>query len=278
MYLRPTTLDEALEALALQSAPILSGGTDYFPALGDRPVADRLLDISGLSELDRISQTDHEIRIGSRVTWSGLVAADLPPCFAALKQAAREVGSVQIQNAGTLAGNLCNASPAADGVPALLILDAEVELASRAGVRREPLDRFIRGSRATSRRPDELVTAVIVPRTHEAAASAFLKLGARRFMVISIAMVAVLVRTDGGGRVAVARVAVGSCSAVAQRLPALEATLLGRPARPGLGALVRAGHCAPLSPIDDDRATAAYRRDAVVTLVGRALDACVGEA
>lgn len=277
MYLRPTTLDEALEALALQGAPILSGGTDYFPALGDRP-AGPLLDISGLSELERISRTDHEIRIGSRVTWSGLVAADLPPCFTALKQAAREVGSVQIQNAGTLAGNLCNASPAADGVPPLLVLDAEVELASRAGRRRVPLDRFILGNRATSRRPEELVTAIIVPREHAAARSAFLKLGARRFMVISIAMVAVLVEMDAAGRVATARVAVGSCAAVALRLPALEATLVGRLARPGLGALVQAGHCAPLSPIDDDRATAGYRRDAVVALVGRALDQCVREA
>ena len=101
------------------------------------------------------------------------------------------------------------------------------------------------------------------------------KLGARRYLVISIAMIAAIVKKDAAGRVAEARVAVGSCSAAAQRLTALEQALLGSPAHSGLGAMVLQEHLASLSPIDDVRATAAYRNDAALTLIGRALDACV---
>lgn len=274
MYLRPGTLDEAVAALAAPGGRILAGGTDIFPAAGDRPLAGPIIDISRLAELDGIVLSESEIRIGARTSWSTIIATPLPRCFDALKAAAREVGSVQIQNLGTIAGNLCNASPAADGVPPLLALDAAVELRSRAGGRTLPLSEFISGNRRTARREDEIVTAVIVPRTIDAGASAFLKLGARRYLVISIAMVAAVVAADAGGRVAQARIAVGSCSAVAQRLTALEQDLVGATARPGLGALARPEHLAPLSPIGDVRASAAYRLDAALTLVRRALDAC----
>jgi CO/xanthine dehydrogenase FAD-binding subunit len=194
-----------------------------------------------------------------------------------LKSAAREIGGIQIQNRGTVAGNLCNASPAADGVPPLLALDAEIELRSSAGARRLPLADFIVGNRRTLRRPDEILTRVIVPRRLDDAKSTFLKLGARCYLVISIVMVAAVVKTDGSGHVVEeARIAVGSCSATAQRLAALERALAGAPARPGLGATASAHHLSPLSPIDDVRATASYRDDAALILVRRALEACVG--
>jgi CO/xanthine dehydrogenase FAD-binding subunit len=157
-----------------------------------------------------------------------------------------------------------------------LTLDAEVELVSEVGTRRLALAEFVVGNRKTVRRPDEILANVFVPRTLDDASSTFLKLGARRYLVISIAMVAAVVKTDDTGRVAVARIAVGSCSAAARRLIALEHALVGAPARTGLGAFARAEHLAQLSPIDDVRATARYRNDAALTLVGRALDACVG--
>ena len=276
MYSRPRTIEEAVHVLTRQGGQILSGGTDFFPALGDRPAPDRVVDISGLTEIKGITIEPHCIRLGGLTTWSEVVAAPLPRCFDALKSAAREIGGIQIQNRGTIAGNLCNASPAADGVPPLLALDAEVELVSASGRRRMALADFIVGNRKTLRRPDEILASVIVPRGLEDAASAFLKLGARRYLVISIAMVAAIVKVDNTGRVAEARVAVGSCSVTAQRLTALEQALAGAPARPGLGSAVLAEHLAQLSPIDDVRATATYRSQAALTLVGRALDACVG--
>jgi len=134
---------------------------------------------------------------------------------------------------------------------------------------------FIVGNRKTLRRPDEMLTNVIVPRRLDDAPSAFLKLGSRRYLVISIVMVAAVVRTDGAGRVAQARIAVGSCSVVAQRLMELESALVGAKAVAGFSDFVSPEQVARLSPIDDVRATATYRRDAALTLVKRALEACV---
>ncbi len=274
MYLRPKTLDEATSVLASSGGQILAGGTDFYPALGERLPQGSVVDITGLSEIRGISIEADHVRIGGLTTWSEIIRAPLPRCFQALKAAAREVGSVQIQNRGTVAGNLCNASPAADGVPPLLALDAEVELASGLGRRRMPLAEFISGNRKTLRRADEILSAVLVPRRMEDAASAFLKLGARRYLVISISMVAAVVQVDAAGCVAEARVAVGSCSARAQRLRELERDLAGLPLKE-IGIAVNTRHLSSLSPIDDIRATAEYRRDASLTLVRRALEACV---
>lgn len=274
LFLRPRTLEEAVAALGAPDVQILAGGTDFFPGLGERQVTTPVVDITAIPELSGVSVTGGEIRIAGGTTWTQLIATPLPACFDALKEAAREVGSIQIQNRGTVAGNLCNASPAADGVPPLLALDAEIELVSRNGRRRLKLDAFITGNRRTERRPDEILSAVVLPRTIEGP-STFLKLGARRYLVISIAMVAAILADDGTGEVAQARIAVGSCSAVARRLPALEQALVGVPFAAGIGRHVAPAHLDGLSPIDDVRATAAYRRDAARTLVARALERCV---
>src|SRR5262245_12216043 len=268
-YLRPRRLEEALAALSRRPV-LLAGGTDFYPARVGRAVDEDVLDITGIEALRGITADSTGWRLGATTTWSELVEADLPPLFAGLKQAAREVGGRQIQNVGTLAGNLCNASPAADSVPCLLALDAEVEIAGRDGRRRLPLSRFITGVRCTALAPGELVVAIHVPRPRRVARSAFLKLGARRYLVISIAMAAATVEV-ADGRVAAARIAVGACSPVAERLPALEAALLGAPSD-RLAERIDAAHLAPLSPIDDVRGSAAYRRDAVVTLLRRLLE------
>lgn len=278
LYLRPRTLSEAVQALASSQGTILSGGTDFFPSLGDRCATGPVVDISGVEEIRGISVGPDSIRIGGRTTWTEIASSRLPCGFDGLKAAAREVGSVQIQNFATVAGNLCNASPAADGVPALLTLDARLTLASVAETRTVPLSEFITGNRRTVRRPDEILAAITIPRRLEDGHSVFLKLGARRYLVISIAMVAVHLLADERGRVAEARVAVGSCSVKAQRLPALEFELAGQPFRPGLGRMAQREHMGLLSPIDDVRATAKYRREAALLLVQRALESCVGDA
>ena len=274
MYARPADIAEALALLAQPDAQILAGGTDIFPAAGERPLAGLHIDLTGVRALRRISAADDEVRIGAGVTWSDLVSADLPPAFDALKSAAREVGGRQIQNRGTIAGNLCNASPAADGVPPLLILDAEVEIASEHRVRRLPLAAFITGNRRTALARGEIVTAIIAPAPKPTMRASFLKLGARRYLVISIVMVAVLLDVDDDV-VREARVAVGACSAVAKRLPEVERHLVGAPARSGLSAAIAAEDLVSLAPIDDLRATADYRRDAALTLTRRAVESCL---
>jgi CO/xanthine dehydrogenase FAD-binding subunit len=278
LYFRPNSLQDALNVLADTRATILAGGTDVFPALGDRPLSGPVLDISGLSEIRGIQTMAEHIVFGARTTWTEVLSAPLPRGFDGLKAAAREVGSVQIQNAATIAGNLCNASPAADGVAALLALDAELVLSSHGASRALPISEFILGNRKTARRPDELLTSIRVPRRVENAVSTFLKLGARRYLVISIVMVAANLVVDTTGRIREALICVGSCSAAALRLAELERLLLGQTARPGLGEIVTPDHLSRLSPIDDVRATAEYRRDAAFTLVGRALENCAQKA
>jgi CO/xanthine dehydrogenase FAD-binding subunit len=268
-YLRPHRLDEALAALA-RPHTVLAGGTDFYPARVGRPIDEDVLDIGAIAELRGISSDERGWRLGAATTWSELIGAELPPLFDGLRQAAREVGGRQIQNAGTLAGNLCNASPAADGVPCLLALGAELVIAGRRGRRRLPLRRFITGVRRTALEADELVVAIHVPRPRHAARSAFLKLGARRHLVISIAMAAATLEV-ADGRVVSAGVAVGACSPVAERLPALEAALGGAALDARLVDRVEAAHLAPLAPIDDVRGSAAYRSDAVLTLLRRLL-------
>ena len=275
LYLRPRSLEEAVQALAESRGTILSGGTDFFPALGDRVPNKPIIDISAVADLKGIHSTKDTIRFGGRTTWREITETPLPRGFDGLKAAAREVGSIQIQNVATVAGNLCNASPAADGIPALLALDAEITLASVSGLRRIPLANFVLGNRRTMKREDEILSEVTVPRRLENSASTFLKLGSRRYLVISIAMVAVNLVIDERGKIAEALLAVGACSASALRLRGLEQNLSGVAARPGIGHLVRQEHLAELSPIGDARATAGYRREAALVLTKRALEACV---
>jgi CO/xanthine dehydrogenase FAD-binding subunit len=274
-YHRPHELRDALAALREGAITVIAGGTDYYPARVERPANEDLLDITAIAALRRIDVTPTHFRIGAGVTWTDLIRADLPPCFDGLKLAAREIGGVQIQNTGTIAGNVCNASPAADSMPNLLALDTQVELASAVGERRQPISAFVTGNRKTLRRPDELVTALLIPRGLEASRSSFVKLGARRYLVISIVMLAAVMEKRDG-KVAAARIAVGACSEVARRLPALERALLGRPWEE-IAAAVEPAHLAGLSPIDDVRAGAAYRRDAALVLLRRALET-MGEA
>jgi CO/xanthine dehydrogenase FAD-binding subunit len=273
MYARPSDFDDALRLLAEGEARVIAGATDIFPAAGERPLQGDYVDVSNMSALRGVRLEGDTVRIGATTTWSDIVTADLSPAFDALKVAARDVGAAQIQNRGTIAGNVCNASPAADGVPPLLILDAEVELASRRGTRRLALDAFISGARSTRLAADEVMTAVVTPLPAPTMRSTFFKLGARRYLVISIVIVAVALDVVEG-IVRDARIAVGACSAVAQRIRKAERRLIDAPASPGLGRSIRAQDLAVLSPINDVRATADYRRDAALTLLRRAIDAC----
>jgi xanthine dehydrogenase small subunit len=280
-YHRPVTLEEALAIRGDSAVTVLAGGTDVYPAKaaragwGDMRHAD-ILDISAVPGLRGIAEDADGWRIGALTTWTDIVRADLPPVFDGLKLAAREIGGVQIQNRGTLAGNICTASPAGDGAPNLLALDASVELTSREGRRMVPMNEYIHGYRHTACRPDEIVTAILVPKRSGATRSHFLKLGARKYLVISIVMVAGVIELGPQGRIASVRIAIGSCSAVPQRLHALEAALTAQPS--GTAAdLVVASHLEHLAPIDDIRGSAAYRRDAALAITRDLLRALAGD-
>jgi CO/xanthine dehydrogenase FAD-binding subunit len=240
-YWRPGRIGEALGILETERPRLLAGGTDIYPALvpgvAGQPEIPPLLDLSGIAALRGIARDGDTWRIGALTTWATLRDAPPAPGFAALAEAAGQVGGRQVQARGTIGGNLCNASPAADGVPPLLVLDASMELTSPRGARVLGLRDFILGNRRTARAPDEILTAILVPAAMAEAPSVFLKLGARRHLVISIAMVA----ASANGRIAV-----GACSEVAR--------------------LWEEG----VAPIDDVRASAAYRAQAALELVARA--------
>lgn len=269
-YARPQTLTEALRLLAAGPGRVLAGGTDLYPAAAAR-LAGPIIDLAAVAELSGLqSGRQSGLRIGALTPWTTLAEAKLPPALRALQQAARQVGGRQVQNAGTIGGNLCNASPAADGVPPLLAVGAEVELASALGTRRLALSDFLRGPRRTALGADEVLTAVLIPDSGLQGRSAFVKLGARSHLVISVAMVAARLVVQAG-RVVDAAVAVGSCSPVAVRLPAVEAALRGALPAEAVDRVRVPDVTEALAPIDDVRATAAYRRQAAVVLVRRAV-------
>ena len=275
--MRPHELTEALDGLARGGATVLAGGTDLFATTQAPRLSGPVVDISGIAALQGIARgPEGDWRIGGCTTWAGIAGADLPPAFDALRAAARVVGGRQVQTAGTIGGNLCNASPAADGVPPLLALDAGVDLASAGGMRRLPLAAFLTGPRRTALRPGEVLAAVTVPAAAARGASAFEKLGARAHLVISIVMVAARVELRAG-RIAAAALAVGACSGVARRLPAVEAALAGVPAAEAAGRIDAAAVAAALDPLDDIRASAAYRREAAADLLRRAVARAVNQ-
>jgi CO/xanthine dehydrogenase FAD-binding subunit len=282
---RPTELRQALAALAGGGWQVLAGGTDFYGARVGRPLPPAVLDLTGIAALRGISPPRQSPAassadggqlwwIGATTTWSDIARAQLAPLFHGLVQAAREVGGVQVQNRGTVGGNLCNASPAADGAVMLMALQAEVELRAFDRVRRLPLSRFLRGVRSTALAPGELLTAVHVPARSPRAWSRFLKLGHRRYLVISVVMVGVLLDFDRDDRVTACGIAVGACAPTALSLSGLEQALLGQPR-------ARLADCAQvwlaadglqaLAPIDDVRGSGAYRREMAAVAIGRLL-------
>jgi CO/xanthine dehydrogenase FAD-binding subunit len=269
-YLRPHRLEDALEWLAAEQPLVMAGCTDIYPLHQTPSLDGPLLDITALAELRGITLAGGWRRIGAATSWTDILRADLPPAYAGLKAAAREIGGVQIQSSGTIGGNLCTASPAGDSIPCLMTLDAEIELASHRGTRRLPLADFLTGARRTARDGDELVIAIHVPAHAEDGCGGFEKLGARRYLVISIAMTAArLVIRDG--RIDSAAISVGACAPVAVRLTGIEARLRGRTCDDAEACLRDSGPeiMAALSPIDDVRGTAGYRREAAAELVIR---------
>lgn len=264
---RPRRLSAALAALAQPERPCpLAGGTDLYVAIesGQAP-ATRYLDLSLLDELAGITWQRDGLRLGARTTYTELrrsrVVARRAPVLAAM---AATVGAAAIQNRGTLAGSLANASPASDPAPVLLALDARVELARRDGrdvARRElALADFFTGYRATAARRDELITAIHVPREAlDGWRHGYRKVGARRAQAISKVVLAVAVRFGRGRTVEAVRIAAGSVAPVTLRCPSAETALAGRRLDAAAIADARAALGADIAPIDDLRSSAAYR-------------------
>lgn len=270
----PGSLPEALAALAADDGRVapLAGGTNLLVDLrAQRTSADRLVSLAALDDLQGIGRRDGRVVVGARTTLSELLRhpliADEAP---ALKAAARIFGGAMVRNAATVAGNVCYGSPAADLVPPLMTLDAEVVLASREGSRAVRLDAFTTGVRQTVRRADELLTEIHWPALPPHSANLFYKLGLRKGDAIALVGVAVALSADGG-TCSRARIALAAVAPVVQRAHEAEAMLTGKTPRPALIDEAARKAAEACSPIDDIRASAEYRRHAAEILTRRLL-------
>ena len=257
--LTPRTLVEALELKAEHPDAVpIQGGTDIMVALNfDRARPDLLLNLNEVPELRGWTRENGSVRLGAGLTYTEAVA-ELGDVLPALAEASRTVGSPQIRNRGTVGGNLGTASPAGDALPPLLIEGAVVEVASVRGARRLPLEDFLVGVKRNALGPDELIVAAHVTPSRQP--QTFMKVGPRNAMVIAVCSLAVVVDRERGEL----RAAFGSAAPVARLVRAPLSDLDGFP-----DAVAEAA-----SPIDDVRGTSAYRRHALRTLAGRALERC----
>lgn len=272
--LAPERLEQALELLAEPDGPpptILAGGTDLWVRWsGGEPQPARVLSLHRLAELRQIKLEPggRYLRVGACCTHAELQSSpEVRRACPALAEAAGTVGALQIQQQGTLGGNLVNASPAADLPPPLLAAGAEAELASRGGLRRLPLDSFFLGYRRVDLRPGELLAAVRVPVLPAGARERFRKIGTRRAQAIAKVCGACRLELDGAGLVVRAGIAFGSVAPITLRLAELESWLRGRRLDETTAAGAEALARQAVQPIDDLRSTAEYRRLMVGRLV-----------
>jgi carbon-monoxide dehydrogenase medium subunit len=277
-FVRPETLASAIALLASDpSARAVAGGTDLMVELGRGIKPARLLvDLTGLgAELDFLEDAGPRLRIGALASHNRIIASPLARAFALpLVQACIEIGAPQIRTRATLAGNVVTASPANDTIAALYALDAEIEIAGPNGARIVPIGAFFPAFRQTVLAPGELIRAISVRKTSESRRGIFLKLGLRRAQAISVIDVAVVVEF-AGTRVADARIALGCVAPTVVRASEAEAALLGEVLDGAACARAASLSAESIAPIDDVRATAGYRREAVAALVARALQRIV---
>ncbi|WP_431855664.1 FAD binding domain-containing protein [Azospirillum sp.] len=264
-YLAPRSLDEALQAMADGNATVLCGGTDLAPQTeaGMRRYKAKLVNIRRIDGLGGIEAEGDEVRIGAVTTVSDIrrhpALARIAPV---LVEAAGHFASEQIRNAASVGGNICNASPAGDMIPPLLVLGASVELACWQGgavqTRRVPLDRFFAGPGKTVKRPEELLTAIVFGRPAPDFVARFRKSGPRPALEISTVSVAFGARVIDG-RLGEVRVAMGSVAPTPLRAPHVEAALEGKRLDAATVAAAVATIADDAKPIDDVRASAWYR-------------------
>jgi CO/xanthine dehydrogenase FAD-binding subunit len=273
----PSSLAEALALKAARpGSRALLGGTDLlaqWQAGAARP--DEVIALEPLHELKRLEVSADRAVIGAGVTHHVLAHdAAVRAGWPALAEAALTIGAPAIRNMGTVGGNLANASPAADLPPALLAYDAEVEIASPHATRRVAIAWFFTAYRRIDLGPDELLVAVSVPRPPSGSHSSYQKVGTRAAQSIArVGLAGCLALQDD--TVAHVRLAAASVAAVPTRLPPVEAFLLGRPLTAATMAEARALAASSMTPIDDVRATADYRRHALGALVERFLEQVV---
>lgn len=267
-FLQPNSLAEALHMRAEHpDYVVLAGGTDYMVGMRERPPAPGLIDVFGLAELCAVEHKGNATSIGAAVPYAALLADNtLAKRFPSLRACVRQIGAVQIQSRGTVGGNIATSSPVGDTLPVWLALAAEVEVVSIGGARRIPYDDFCTGYRQTALRSDELIKAVHVPVT--TARVYWRKVGTRHAQAISKVMIAAAAVVDGG-LVKSMRIALGAVADRPLRFPQIEALAVGREPSAALAEQLKDALSAAITPIDDVRSSADYRREVAGNMLAR---------
>ena len=272
-YAAPTTIDEARTLLAGDAGAIVfAGATDVVPQMrGGRPEPSMLIDLKKIDRLMSVSLDGDTWHVGAAAPSSALTAnVDFAADFPGLTEAAGLIGSDQIQNRSSLGGNLCNASPAADSVPALVVNDAVAVIAGADGERRVPVADVVTGPGQTSLAHDEIVVCFELARPAARTSDAYLRLIPRTEMDIAVVGAGVRLTLDGDGAVSAASVALGAVAPTVVRVPAAEAALVGSRLDDDALAAAAAAASDACNPIDDKRGTISYRRQVAGVLTRRA--------
>jgi carbon-monoxide dehydrogenase medium subunit len=265
-YIRAASLEECVQYLIElgNSARLLAGGTDLIPRIRQGKLSvSTLIDLSHIPELSGIAEHEKGVVIGSMCRLRAIQNAPFPGALGVLSQCAGHVSSMQVRNVATLGGNICNASPAADTIPGLLILDAVALVSGKQGARETPLESFFTGPGSTVLAPDEMLTGILLPRPLPSTGAAYRKYTIRGDSDVSIVGAGAKLTLDADGRVSEARVALASVGDRPLRMKREEQMLLGALPDEALLKAVSASCAESCSPITDQRATKEYRREMV---------------
>ena len=270
VYHKPKTVGEALALVALKPGvyPILAGGTDIVAQWRAGTIKpEGLIDISALGELAEIKATKAHIEIGALATYADIAAnADVRERLPALADVCASVGGAQIQNMGTIGGNVMNASPAADMPPVLVALEADFIAKDLKGDSAIGSDDFFVGYKRTALEPGKLLAAIRIPLPGDDELTRFYRIGARRAQAIAKVSMCLRARIAHGG-IEWIRIALGSVAPTVVRAPGTEALLSGKAINTGLIDKARRSLADEMSPIDDVRSTADYRKYAAVGML-----------
>lgn len=277
VYERPETIGEAIVAMRADGARALAGGTDLVPQLREgRRRAARIVDLKHIPELTAITVLpDGGMSIGAAASATAVARhAAIAAGYPAVAESAQLIGGVQVQNRASLGGNICNAAPSADGVPALICHGAHALIAGPEGTREMPVEAIFAGPGRTILAAGELIVAIRLPPVAPNAAAAYRRFTPRREMDIAIAGAGAWVRLGEDGTIAEARLALASVAPTPIRAPTAERKLVGE--QPSSVLFEEAGQLAAQDahPISDTRGSAAYRRTLVAVLMARALADC----
>lgn len=275
----PVTLGDAYALLAERDRPlkIIAGGTDLMVLMNAHMLnLSEFLDIWRIDELRGISDEGAALRVGALTTYTQLIRSELIQRHVpALVAASRTVGAVQIQNRGTIGGNIVNASPAGDSLPVLAAYDAEIEIGSLRGTRRVALNEFYTGYRSTNLQTDELVLAIRIPKLAQAERDFFWKVGTRRAQAISKTVMASRARLSGKTVETIA-IGIGSVAPTVIRAPQTERFLTGAILTPSLIDDARRLIAGEIAPITDLRSTEHYRRTVTGNVLCKFLRQLIG--